>query len=91
VREGVGMVMADMGMGVVAGEGEAAVVMVGGEGEEVVDLGGEGEVEVVSGGVGSDIWNSMLAWELLGIQWRSRPVSQWAMSYILSASTILMI
>jgi hypothetical protein len=91
VREGVGMVMADMGMGVVAGEGGAVVVMVEGEGEEVVGLGGEGEVEVVSGVVGNDIWNGMLAWELPGIQWRSHPVSQWAISYILSSSTILVI
>lgn len=88
---GVGMVMADMGTGEVGGEGEAVVVMVGGEGEEVVGLGGEGEAEAVLGVVGNDIWNGLLARELLGIQWGSRPVSSRAMSYILSSSTTLMI
>jgi hypothetical protein len=74
VLEEAGMVMVDLETGEV-GVGEAVVVMVGGEAEGVVDLGGEGEAEVVLGVVGKDIWNSMLAWELLGIQWRSRPVS----------------
>lgn len=45
------MVMADMETGEV-GVGEVVVVMVGGEGGELVDLGGEEEAEVVLGVVG---------------------------------------
>jgi hypothetical protein len=62
------------------GVAEVVVVMVEGEEAEAVDLGGEGEVEVVSEAVGDEIWNCMLSWELLGTQWRLRPVSSLAMS-----------
>jgi hypothetical protein len=69
------MVMADTGTAEVGGGVEAVVVMVVVEGGEVVDLGVGEEAEVVLGVVGRDIWNGMVAWELLGIQWRSCPVS----------------